>query len=161
MEYLKYGLLIALAIALVFAAISDIRERKISNVLNGTIALGAPLFWIASGMAFWPDIVIQLGLAVVVFAAFAGLFALGWLGGGDVKLLGALALWLTPGTFLDLLLAMAFAGGAIAVIFIIRRSIGRTKAATSLPYGVAITAGGLWVLGWTYLPAAALAAIPG
>lgn len=158
MEYLKYGLLIALAIALVFAAISDIRQRKISNWVNGVIALGAPAFWFASGMAFWPDVIIQLGLALAVFAAFAGLFALGLLGGGDVKLLGALALWLTPLAFLDLLLTMAFVGGAIAIIFVIRRTIWRPKKTASLPYGVAITSGGLWVLGWTYLPETALAA---
>ena len=158
MEYLKYGLLLALAIALVIAAISDIRERKIANWLNIAIAAGAPLFWIASGMAFWPDMVIQLGLAFVVFWAFAGLFALGLLGGGDVKLLGAIALWLTPLAFLDLLLVMAFVGGAIAVGFVIRRVIWKPKTQGTLPYGVAITAGALWVLGWTYLPETALAA---
>ncbi|MGB3471528.1 MAG: prepilin peptidase [Erythrobacter sp.] len=158
MEYLKYGLLIALAIALVIAAISDMRHRKISNLINGGIALGAPVFWIASGMAFWPDIVIQIGLGVSVFGVFAGLFALGLLGGGDAKLLGALALWLSPLAFLDLLIVMAFVGGAIAVIFVVRRTIWRPKKVLELPYGVAITAGALWVIAGTYLPEAALAA---
>ena len=41
MEMLKYGLLVALAIALIFAAVSDIRERKIANWLNIGIAVGA------------------------------------------------------------------------------------------------------------------------
>ncbi|MEM6828227.1 MAG: prepilin peptidase [Pseudomonadota bacterium] len=157
-EYLKYGLLIALAIALIVAAISDIRERKIANWLNIAIAAGAPLFWFASGMAFWPDMAIQLGLAFVVFWAFAGLFALGWLGGGDVKLLGALALWLTPMSFLNLLLVMAFVGGGIAVAFVIRRVIWKPKTQGTLPYGVAITAGALWVLGWTHIPSATFTA---
>ncbi|MEM9084471.1 MAG: prepilin peptidase [Pseudomonadota bacterium] len=157
-EYLKYGLLIALAIALIVAAISDIRERKIANWLNIAIAAGAPVFWFASGMAFWPDMAIQLGLAFVVFWAFAGLFALGWLGGGDVKLLGALALWLTPMSFLNLLLVMAFVGGGIAVAFVIRRIIWKPKTQGTLPYGVAITAGALWVLGWTYIPSATFTA---
>ncbi|MEO1729169.1 MAG: prepilin peptidase [Pseudomonadota bacterium] len=157
MEFLKYGLLAALAIALIFAAISDVRSRTIANWLNIGIAAGAPLFWFASGMAFWPDMVIQLGLAFVVFWAFAGLFALGLLGGGDVKLLGALALWLTPMAFLDLLLVMAFVGGAIAVAFVVRRVVFKPKTQGTLPYGVAITAGALWVLGWSYLPEAAFA----
>ena len=154
MEFVKYGLLIALAIALIVAAVSDIRERRIANWLNIGIAAGAPLFWIASGMALWPDIVIQLGLAFVVFWAFAGLFALGMLGGGDVKLLGAIALWFTPMAFLDLLLVMAFVGGAIAVAFVIRRVIWKPKTQGTLPYGVAITAAALWVMGWTYIPQA-------
>jgi prepilin peptidase CpaA len=161
MELLKYGLLVALAIALVAAAINDIRERRIANWLNIGIAAGAPLFWFASGMAFWPDMVIQLGLAFVVFWAFAGLFALGLLGGGDVKLLGALALWLTPLAFLDLLLVMAFVGGAIAVIFVVRRVVWKPETQGTLPYGVAITAGALWVIGSTHLPEAGLRAVTG
>ncbi|MEM7688061.1 MAG: prepilin peptidase [Pseudomonadota bacterium] len=152
MEILKYGLLVGLAIALIFAAISDIRERKIANWLNIAIAVGAPVFWIASGMALWPDIVIQLGLAFVVFWAFAALFAMGLLGGGDVKLLGAIALWFTPMAFLNLLLVMAFVGGGVAIGFVIRRVVFKPKTPGTLPYGVAISAGGLWVLGWTYLP---------
>ena len=154
MEILKYGLLAGLAIALIVAAISDIRERKIANWLNIAIAAGAPAFWVASGLSFWPDMVIQLGLAFVVFWAFAGLFALGLLGGGDVKLLGALALWLSPLAFLDLLLVMAFVGGGIAVAFVVRRVIWKPKTQGTIPYGVAITPGALWVLGWTYLPEA-------
>ncbi|MEL6709859.1 MAG: prepilin peptidase [Pseudomonadota bacterium] len=152
MEILKYGLLVALAIALIIAAISDIRERKIANWLNLGIAAGAPLFWIATGMAIWPDMLIQLALAFVVFWAFAGLFALGWLGGGDVKLLGAIALWLTPMAFLDLLIVMAFVGGAIAVAFVFRRMIFRPKTQATLPYGVAISAGALWVIASTHTP---------
>jgi prepilin peptidase CpaA len=41
---LSYGLLGALAIALLIAAVTDIRRREIDNWLNGVIALGAPLF---------------------------------------------------------------------------------------------------------------------
>ena len=152
MELFKYGLLVGLAIALIYAAFTDIRERRIANWLNLGIAMGAPLFWFASGMAVWPDMVIQLALAFVVFWVFAGLFALGIFGGGDVKLLGAVALWLTPMAFLDLLLVMAVVGAAIAVGFIMRRVIFKPKTPGTLPYGVAITAGALWVLGWTYIP---------
>ncbi|MEO1487871.1 MAG: prepilin peptidase [Pseudomonadota bacterium] len=161
MDIIHYGLLIALAIALVIAAITDIRSRRIENRLNAAIALGAPVFWWASGMAFWPDVVIQIGFALVVFAAFAALFATGMLGGGDVKLLGALALWLTPLAFLNLLLIMALVGGVMAVWFIIRRMVFKPDTPGKLPYGVAITIGGLWVLSVTYLPDVALASAAG
>jgi prepilin peptidase CpaA len=155
-DYVQYGLLIALAIALVLAAISDIRHRIIANWLNGAIAAGAPVFWWASGMALWPDVVIQLGLFLAVFAVFAALFAGGLLGGGDVKLLSALALWFTPASFLNLLLIMAFVGGLVAVGFVVRRFVFKPKEPGKLPYGVAITAGGLWVLAANYLPENAL-----
>ena len=64
---IHYGLLIALAIALVFAAFTDIRRRQIDNWLNAAIALGAPLFWWSSGLALWPDVAMQLGVALAAF----------------------------------------------------------------------------------------------
>ncbi len=91
---IKYGLLAALAIALLVAAFTDLRSRQIGNWLNGGIALAAPLFWWASDLAWWPDIALQLGVAFGTFAALAALFAMGAMGGGDVKLLAALALWI-------------------------------------------------------------------
>ncbi len=157
MVHLQYALLASLAIALVIAAITDIRSRKIYNSLNIAIALGAPVFWFASGMALWPDMAVQLGFALLVFAAFAGLFALGMIGGGDVKLLGALALWFTPYDFMQLLVVMAMIGGLIAVGFVVRRVVFKPETPGKLPYGVAITAGALWVMAMTYLPPAGLA----
>ncbi len=84
----------ALALALVVAAFTDIRRRQIDNWLNIAIALGAPLFWLASGIDLWPDVPIQIGMSLATFVVLAGLFAIGVMGGGDVKLLSALALWL-------------------------------------------------------------------
>src|SRR5690606_10057235 len=63
-EPFKYGLLAALAIALLVAAFTDLRHRRIGNWLNGAIALAAPLFWWASGLALWPDLALQLGVAL-------------------------------------------------------------------------------------------------
>ena len=78
-RYLLQG---ALAIALLVAAFTDLRRRQIDNWLNGAIALTAPLFWWAAGYSLWPDVAYQIGLAIVVFAVFAALFALRWMGGG-------------------------------------------------------------------------------
>jgi prepilin peptidase CpaA len=47
---MSYGLLAALAIALLVAAYTDMRRRQIDNELNAIIALAAPLFWWASHM---------------------------------------------------------------------------------------------------------------
>ncbi len=151
-DLLHYGLLIALAIALLYASFTDIRSRTIANWLNLAIAAGAPVFWFASGMSVWPDMAWQLGFAVIVAAILIGIFALGLklnmviLGGGDIKLLGALALWLSPTMFLQLLIIMAVAGGVLAAFFVARRIIMKPKRQASLPYGVAITFGALWVL---------------
>jgi prepilin peptidase CpaA len=158
-DFIHYGLLIALAIALVVAAFTDMRSRQISNWLNGAIALGAPLFWWSSGLALWPDIALQIGVAVAAFAVFAGLFALKMMGGGDVKLLTALALWVSPVIFMQLLVVMALFGGLLTVILVCWHTMRRQKDKLKIPYGVAIAFGGLWVLAVNYLPGGALTAV--
>ncbi len=153
-QTLHYGLLIALAIGLIFAAFTDIRRRQIDNWLNIAIAAGAPLFWWTSGLALWPDVALQVGIAVAAFAALAGLFALGMMGGGDVKLLTALALWIEPNAFLQLLIIMAIAGGILTIVMGGYHFLMQQKERLAIPYGVAIAFGGLWVLTTTYLPTA-------
>lgn len=151
--YFQYGLLAALAIALLIAAFTDFRSRQIANWLNGAIALGAPLFWWASGLSLWPGVALQLGVAIAAFVALAGLFAIRAMGGGDVKLLTALALWIEPTQFLRLLIIMALLGGVLTLVFGMWHLMRRRKDRLAIPYGVAIAAAGLFVLGTNYLPA--------
>ena len=152
---IKYGLLIALAIALLFAGFTDLRSRKIDNWLNAGIALAAPLFWWASGLALWPDVAIQLGIAAGTFAVLTGLFALGAMGGGDVKLLGALALWIAPWPFFKLVIMMALIGGVLTILFAAWHIMRRQRDKLAIPYGVAIAMAGLWTLSTSYMPATA------
>ena len=154
----KYGLLAALAIALLVAAFTDLRSRYIGNWLTGAIALGAPLFWWASGLALWPGVALQLGVALGTFAVLAVLFAIRAMGGGDVKLLTALALWIEPALFLNLILMMALLGGVLTIVFGAWHVMRRQRDKLAIPYGVAIAMAGLWVLGTAYLPASAAAA---
>lgn len=158
-ETIQYGLLIALAIALVFAAFTDIRRRQIDNWLNLAIVLGAPAFWWASELTLWPGVALQLGIALAVFVVLAGLFALRMMGGGDVKLLTVLALWIEPTSFLQLLVVMALAGGVLTLVMGAWHVTRRQRHKLAIPYGVAIAFGGLWVLAANYMPAAAMAAV--
>lgn len=142
----------ALALALVVAAFTDIRRRQIDNWLNIAIALGAPLFWLASGIDPWPDVPIQIGMALATFVVLAGLFAIGVMGGGDVKLLSALALWLPPTQFLQMLVIMAIVGGVLTLAMGAWHIARRQREKLAIPYGVAIAIGGLWILSLEYLP---------
>lgn len=154
-EPIKYGLLAALAIALLIAAFTDLRSRRIENWLTASIAVAAPAFWWASDFSLWPDIAIQIGIALATFGALAILFALGAMGGGDVKLLAALALWIAPQPFLNLLIIMALLGGLLTLFFGGWHYIRRERHKIAIPYGVAISMAGLWILGTNYLPAPA------
>lgn len=144
-------LLVALAILLLVAAFTDIRRRQIDNWLNLAVVAGAPLFWWATGLSLWPDIGIQLGMAAGAFLVLAALFAFGAMGGGDVKLLSALALWLEPGMFLRMLVVMAIVGGILTIVMGAWHVMRRQRDKLAIPYGVAIAAAGIWILGIQYL----------
>ncbi len=151
--YFSYGLLGTLAIALLIAAFTDLRRRQIDNWLNAGIALGAPLFWYASGLSLWPGVAWQIGIAFASFIVLAGLFAIRAMGGGDVKLLTALALWIQPAWFLKLLIMMALVGGLLTIVCGAWHIARRQRDRLAVPYGVAIATAGLWVLASQYLPA--------
>lgn len=131
---------------LLSAGIQDVRSREIANWKNAAIALLAPLWWLAIGLDIWPGMAVQLLVALLVFALFVGAFAMGQMGGGDVKLIGALALWLTPLRLLDMLLVMSVIGGALTVAMLVERRWRRSDAAIEVPYGVAIALAGLLAL---------------
>ena len=157
----SYGLLGALAIGLLVAAFTDIRRRQIDNWLNGAIALGAPLFWWASGLSLWPGVAWQLAIALGSFVILAGLFAVRAMGGGDVKLLTALALWIEPTWFLRLVIIMALVGGVLTIVLGAWHVARRQRDRLAVPYGVAIAGAGLWVLAAQYLPSFHPSGLPG
>ena len=66
---ISLGLMAIFGLLMIAAAISDLRSRTISNELNAAIALLAIPFWIASGLALWPDMPVQFGAAFVFFGA--------------------------------------------------------------------------------------------
>lgn len=111
-----------------------------------------------------------LGLGLTTFCIGLAVFAAGLLGGGDVKMLSALAPWIDPNYGLKFLLVMALAGGLVATLTLALAWLNRKTAAkqgfmndffTSLgndwdtvPYGVAIAmaAGAIWLTGGLGLP---------
>jgi len=146
--FLLLGLLAA---TLVWIAVFDIRTYTISDHLNLGIAVLAPVYWWAAGVPLWPDAAMQAGVAILVFLLFAGAFYLNVMGGGDVKLAGALALWFTPYDTLRLIVIMSIAGGLLTLIVVgvhrARKKLDRPE----VPYGVAIAVGGLWLLAQRFL----------
>ena len=145
------GLMVILGLLMIAAAISDVGSRTISNRLNAAMALLAIPFWIASGLALWPEIPVQFGAALLVFLIFAGLFAVGAMGGGDVKMIGAVMLWIPLPLFLPMLMIMAIGGGILSALMLIHMKLRPSDKPVEVPYGVAIAAAGLWALHQQYL----------
>jgi prepilin peptidase CpaA len=150
---------------LAVAVLTDVETLRIPNRLCLALVAIYPAHLLASPIAVdWPG---ALLLATAVFVAGLGAFAARWMGGGDVKLMAATALWIGPAWFIDFLLVTAVVGGAIAVRMLsgvrfvaaqLADSAGFADVrdvilGRSIPYGVAIAAGG-WAAGWRMLMAA-------
>ncbi|MGH7093939.1 MAG: A24 family peptidase [Stellaceae bacterium] len=142
------------------AAFEDFRRFTIPNwVTLGVCALW-PVYLLG---AFHLNLALAaLGCAFAVFATGLLLFARGYVGGGDVKLLAAVMLWAGPAAAPSLLLLTAIIGGVLALIILspagacliagTRAHLGpaplpaAAAAGTSVPYGIAISAASLLVI---------------
>jgi len=144
-------LLVWLAATLLVAAIIDARTFTISNRLNLTVAVGAPLYWLSIALAPWPGMAIQLAAGGIVFLVLAGAFYAGMMGGGDVKLAAALSLWLSPGGTFKFLVLMSLAGGVLTLAIVAWHRAKRREGRPEIPYGVAIAFGGLAILAQRFL----------
>ena len=152
---------------LLAAARSDLIRYRISNRIVLAVAaaflIGAAFGASPSGFAM------SLLAGLIMFLVGAGLFALGLFGGGDVKLIAAMALWTGLADLPRFLLVTTAAGGLLGFVWLVRRRRQRTALANDLalpanessfegasveqssaakisnriPYGVAIAIGGL------------------
>ena len=118
-------------VLLIVAAVSDIPRYRIPNaIVYGIVAafaLGA-IFNFA-----WPAIAWPVAAGVVMFLLGAGLFAFGLFGGGDVKLVAAMALWTSFADLPRFLLIMGAAGGLLGLVLLLKRRQQQPAAASALP----------------------------
>ena len=144
-------LLVGLAAMLVVAAAIDVRTFTISNRLNLAVALLAPIYWLSAALPLWPDVGLQLAVGVGVFVLLAGAFYAGMMGGGDVKLAAALALWFSPASTIKFLVLTSLAGGVLTLGVLAWHRANRREGRPQIPYGVAIAFGGLAILTQRFL----------
>jgi prepilin peptidase CpaA len=144
-------LLVLLAGILVVAAAIDVRTFTISNRLNLTVALLAPVYWLSVALSPWPGMAVQVAGGAIVFVLLAGAFFAGMMGGGDVKLAAALALWFPPVATIKFLVLMSLAGGVLTLIVLAFHRLRKREGRPEIPYGVAIAFGGIAILTQRFL----------
>jgi prepilin peptidase CpaA len=137
---------IAVLAALGVAALSDLARRTIPDSCSLVILAAFFLEALAAPLGF-PQVLANLSASLVLFAVGALLFSRGLFGGGDVKLLAAVALWAGWAGLPSVMLAMSLAGGALAVLCLIARKLparwaGFLVSKEGIPYGVAIAVAG-------------------
>jgi prepilin peptidase CpaA len=116
----------ALAAVVVAAALSDIRSRSIPNWLTlGGILLGFAFNVHAAGLGGFKS----AGFGFLASLLFLIPFALGFLGGGDVKLMAAVGAFAGAGNLLVIFVFDALLGGIAAVAgMILKGRVRRTLA---------------------------------
>jgi Flp pilus assembly protein protease CpaA len=148
---------------LLYVATIDVATRLISN----EICLALALLGIAGQLATPMQIAQSLMVAAILFLLLLLVYTRGWIGGGDVKLLVALAIGLPLTGVVQLMTITALAGGVLALVHLMMRLLPYPRLApvgsslirrvyaverwrhlrhAPLPYGVAIACGGIWTV---------------
>jgi prepilin peptidase CpaA len=150
--------LLAFTFLMLIAAWTDVAKFTIPNWIPAVMimiwAAAAPFLGLG-----WSGAGLSLATFVIVLGLGMALWAPGWLGGGDVKLIAAGALWFGWPNVLIFILFAAAAGGVLALALIALRRLApalplsaETLAKSALapgapaPYAVAIAAGALLTL---------------
>jgi prepilin peptidase CpaA len=155
-EFLAQLLLFVFPFAMAFAAATDLLTMRIPNTL--TLGLVAAFLVVAPAAGLpWQEMLMHIAAGSVMLLAGILLFSLGWIGGGDAKLLAAGSLWLGFEPLVPFLAYVAVFGGALALAILAYRRVPagafllpdwavRLHArGEAMPYGVAVAAGALTI----------------
>lgn len=156
-----------LTVFLIGIFVYDLTRYIIPNWMTAVVLALYPVMWLTTpvmpeGFNIW----MSLAIFAAMFAVGAGLFALKWMGGGDVKLLAVLGLWAGAQAAVPFLIYTALLGGLLALSLVpLRGLVGRympvekakwiprvLRDKEPLPYGLAITAAFLVLLWMGKIP---------
>lgn len=140
-----------------FAASSDLFTMTISNRVSVLLVAGFVVLAVITGMPT-QQIGLHVAAGLIVLAAAFGCFAMGWIGGGDAKVVASVALWFGFTHLLDYLVYASLFGGVLTILLLGFRQLPlpyplasqpwllRLHAReTGVPYGIALALGALIV----------------
>ncbi len=161
---LAFFIIMVFAAGMLTAAIRDASTMTIPNwaslLILGGFILVIPFMW-SSWAAIgspWSILGEHAAVGITVFVAGFVIFAFGWLGGGDAKLMAATAFWWQWPDLLLYLVYTTFAGGVLAILIVFGRKFIPAQALTmpwlhrlmkdetKMPYGLALAFGALVTL---------------
>jgi prepilin peptidase CpaA len=156
MTLFQAALLSVFPALMIFAALSDATSYTIPNRISLLLLAGfvPTAFGLGRPMG---EIGVDLAVGGAALVAAMGMFAAGWIGGGDAKLFAVASVWLGWAALPTFLAATAIAGGALALALLNVRAawlrpyfgsappwLARLAAPdAAVPYGVAIAIGAL------------------
>jgi prepilin peptidase CpaA len=156
MQILQFALLLVFPALVVVAALKDVISFTIPNWISLALIAAFVPAALVSGVSL-ATVGLCLAVGAGALALGVGMFAAGWIGGGDAKLFAAAALWLGWPSALSFMLTTGLAGGALTLAILSLRSgwfapvVAGSPAwvrklgaeGGDIPYGVAIAVGAL------------------
>jgi prepilin peptidase CpaA len=146
-------LILIFPLAMAFAAAMDLFTMTIPNRVSILLVASFAIVAFVVGPS-WAVLKWHLIVAAIMFTVAIMMFAMGWLGGGDAKLLSATSLWIGPELLGSYLVGVGLLGGGLALALLRYRSVAVLPAWLSrqswalrlhqenggIPYGVALGA---------------------
>ena len=140
-----------------FAAASDLFTMTISNRVSLALIAGFLALALLGGMGLH-DMLLHIGAGAAVLVVAFACFAMGWVGGGDAKVVACVALWFGFDHLLNYLIYASLFGGALTLLLLQFRqwplpwSLGGQawllrlhSKETGIPYGIALAIGALMI----------------
>jgi len=168
---LEAATLLIFPLLMIFAAISDLLTMTISNWISLMLGFLFMVLGVFCGLPA-PVLLLHLACGVLVLVLTFGLFAKGWIGGGDAKLAAATAIWLGFDHVGDYALYASVIGGLLTLFILgvrqwplpgilqARQWAARLHdPATGIPYGIALASAGLLLYPGTVIWIGTLAAL--
>lgn len=163
---LELAIIIVFPALMIFAGAMDMLTMTIPNRVSLALVAGFACLVPFAGLG-WEAIAIHVAVAAAMLVVGIGMFAAGWMGGGDAKLLAAASLWMGMEHVYEYAMVSAVCGGLLTLSMLFLRSFPLPAgfagqkwmtrlhdAGRGVPYGVALAAGGLLVypyIGWIQL----------
>ncbi|MEL6287785.1 MAG: prepilin peptidase [Pseudomonadota bacterium] len=149
-----------------FAGAMDLFTMTIPNRISICLVAGFLIYAPMTGLSLY-DIGLHIACGILILALTVGMFELGWMGGGDAKILSAISLWFGFTHLGSFLMLVCILGGLLTLALLMFRKFPLPGAwvrqawlnrlhhpKTGIPYGISIAAGALivypstqWVLG--------------
>ena len=155
-------LLLLFPAIMTFAGAMDLVTMTIPNRITLALVAAFPLVLPFSGLDLM-GVANHVGAGLLMLAVGIFMFARGWCGGGDAKLLAAAALWLGFENLPGYLMLVSMAGGVLVSAILAYRRMppptwlaGQSWAmrlhnrAVGVPYGIALSAAALWIYPSTF-----------
>ena len=152
---LEWLLLLVFPALMIFAGAYDLFTMTIPNKISLALLVAFACLAPFAGLGL-EGIGLHVAVSAAMLALTIGMFAMGWIGGGDAKIFAAAALWMGPAHIFDYAIAAAICGGALTIAILALRRLPLPAvllrqswlsrlhdAGRGVPYGIALSAAAL------------------